>query len=65
MMAEAAPITPKNGAYIGASSIDVLIVAGFVTAQRSGRSRVYLQVADRRAERRTYERSSRSLTSLN
>ncbi|KYM87794.1 Periodic tryptophan protein 2 like protein [Atta colombica] len=48
-MAEAAPITPKNGEYIGASS--VLIVAWFVRSRRSSRSRVYLQVARRSVAR--------------
>jgi hypothetical protein len=51
-MAEAAPITPKNGEYIGAASV-ALIVAKFIGVQRSNRSRVYLQVADRCTERRT------------
>jgi hypothetical protein len=46
-MAEAAPITPKNGEYTGAASVAPLIVAWFVGSQRrSGRSReMYLQVA--------------------
>jgi len=48
-MAEAAPITPKNGEYIGASS--VLIVAWFVGSRRSSRSRVYLQIARRSVAR--------------
>lgn len=61
MMAEAAPITPKNGEYIGASSVTELIVARFVglSVNRS-RSRVYLQVADRRSHGSSnVERSSR------
>ncbi|KYN09909.1 hypothetical protein ALC57_18032 [Trachymyrmex cornetzi] len=42
-MAEAAPITPKNGEYTGAASS--VIVAWFIGSRRSSRSRVYLQVA--------------------
>lgn len=36
IMAEAAPITPKNGAYTGKSSEGVLIVAGFVICRGFG-----------------------------
>lgn len=51
-MAEATPITPKNGEYTGAASVAIAascaIVTRFDVSRRSGRSRVYLQVADRR-----------------
>ncbi|EZA49695.1 hypothetical protein X777_11781 [Ooceraea biroi] len=49
-MAEAAPITPKNGEYIGASSVALIVarLSGF--GGQIGRGRIYrLPIVERRA----------------
>lgn len=75
MMAEAAPITPKNGAYTGVSSDGVSMVAEFVVESRgldggvrgpvvlAGRCIYRLPIVARNVD--TESRSSHSLASLN
>lgn len=60
MMAQAAPITPKNGEYIGAPSSELIVAESVGCRQRLDRSRdVYLQVARSSHGTSNAERSSR------
>jgi len=66
-MAEAAPITPKNGEYIGACSSGASIVARFVGSLGQSKSIAGVFTGCRSAVARIVERRTifTSLTSLN